>query len=112
MPCWGLAASLTTYAERAMRAVQTHAPAHHRVAVADASGMRQQQGDQEGDMGRKYTKRSSGLRRTLQRFMPALFQPSLPVTTKWASPTTLQPQGMAQRSVSRQRGGGCELCSI
>lgn len=50
--------------------------------MADASGMQQQRGDGEGDMGRKYAKRSSGLQRTLQRFMPALFQPSLPVTTK------------------------------
>ena len=62
--------------------VQNHASSYHRVAVADASGMHRQQVDGEGDMGRKYTKRSSGLRRTLQRFMPALFQPSLPVTTK------------------------------
>ncbi len=64
--------------------MQSHASSYHRVAVADASSMQQQQGDAEGDMGRKYAKRSSGLRRTLQRFMPALFQPSLPITTKHA----------------------------
>lgn len=55
------------------------------MGVADASSMGQQQGDGEGDMGRKYAKRSSGLRRTLHRFMPAIFQPSLPITTKYAS---------------------------
>ncbi|CAL5219260.1 g1056 [Coccomyxa viridis] len=82
----------------------SHASSYHRVAVADASSRQQQQGDAEGDMGRKYAKRSSGLRRTLQRFMPALFQPSLPVTTKDVKEET---RGLAaegrQASASRTR---------
>ena len=74
--------SLQGSLQRSACPTQNHAPPYHRVAVADASGMQQQRGDGEGDMGRKYAKRSSGLQRTLQRFMPALFQPSLPMTTK------------------------------
>ncbi len=39
-------------------------------------------GDGEGDIGQKYAKRSSGIRRSLQRFFPSFFQPGLPVTSR------------------------------
>jgi hypothetical protein len=62
--------------------MQAHAPSLHRVAVADVSVAGLGLGDGEGDMGQKYTKRSSGIRRSLQRIFPAFFQPSLPVINR------------------------------
>ena len=63
---------------------QAAASSHHRMGVADVSegGNAAACGDGEGDMGAKYAKRSSGIRRSLQRFFPSLFAPSLPVTTR------------------------------
>lgn len=54
----------------------------HRVAVADVRATGQALGDGEGDMGQKYAKRSSSVRRSLQRFFPCFFQPGLPVTNR------------------------------
>ncbi|CAL8460625.1 g154 [Coccomyxa elongata] len=66
--------------------VYQNAPAHgtsvHRVGVADMRALGQAPGDGEGDIGQKYAKRSSGIRRSLQRFFPSFFQPGLPVTSR------------------------------
>ena len=67
---------------------------HHRMGVADVGGgggHAAARRDGEGDMGAKYAKRSSGARRSLQRLFPALFAPSLPVTTRRAHPPVPRP---------------------
>ncbi len=44
------------------------------------------QADSELDQDNKYVKRTGSVKRSLQRVMPAIFQPSLPVTTRyWCS---------------------------
>ncbi len=66
-------------------ASQAHGTSLHRVAVADVRASGQGLGDGEGDAGAKYAKRSSGIRRSLQRFFPSFFQPGLPVTNRYAA---------------------------
>ena len=40
--------------------------------------------DTEPDQDNKYVKRTGSVKRSLQRVMPAIFQPTLPVTTRYA----------------------------
>ena len=50
--------------------------------------------DTEPDEDNKYVKRTGSVKRSLQRVMPAIFQPTLPVTTRYtilASCTVLAP---------------------
>lgn len=58
---------------------------HHRIGVADAEIMPSSRPDPggEADSEMKYVKRSNALRRTLLRFFPSFFKPTLPVTTKY-----------------------------
>ena len=39
--------------------------------------------DTEPDQDNKYVKRTGSVKRSLQRVMPAIFQPTLPVTTRY-----------------------------
>ncbi len=41
--------------------------------------------DDDADNDAKYVKRQSALQRSIKRFFPAAFQPTLPVTTRYAS---------------------------
>ena len=40
--------------------------------------------DDDADNDAKYVKRQSALQRSMKRFFPAAFQPTLPVTTRYA----------------------------
>ena len=48
--------------------------------------------DEDGDADAKYVKRQSALQRSIKRFLPAAFQPTLPVTTRSANPKHWQRQ--------------------
>ncbi|KAK9820157.1 hypothetical protein WJX72_006776 [[Myrmecia] bisecta] len=66
----------------------------HRIASADTEITPAMTAAAHMDHDRKYVKRSSSMRRTLQRLFPSVFPPSLPVTTRdvgstgGAAPTT------------------------
>lgn len=66
----------------------------HRVAIADVRASGQAPGDGEGDAGQKYAKRSSSIRRSLQRFFPSFFQPGLPITNRYAAATCASESGL------------------
>ncbi|EIE25417.1 hypothetical protein COCSUDRAFT_40666 [Coccomyxa subellipsoidea C-169] len=88
-----------------------HGTSLHRVAVADVRASGQGLGDGEGDAGAKYAKRSSGIRRSLQRFFPSFFQPGLPVTNR-----DLKEEGRKGSDVRparrRKRGRTCTLRNV
>ena len=58
----------------------------HRVGVADAEirPMGVEGADDDADNDAKYVKRQSSLQRSIKRFFPSAFQPTLPVTTRYA----------------------------
>lgn len=56
----------------------------HRAAGGDTEPSRlHTETDSEPDHDDKYVKRTSSVKRSLQRAMPTIFQPSLPVTTRY-----------------------------
>lgn len=56
----------------------------HRAAGGDTEPSRlHTEPDSEPDHDDKYVKRTSSVKRSLQRVMPTIFQPSLPVTTRY-----------------------------
>ncbi|KAK9908953.1 hypothetical protein WJX75_005108 [Coccomyxa subellipsoidea] len=88
--------------------VSAHGISVHRVAIADVRASGQAPGDGEGDAGQKYAKRSSSIRRSLQRFFPSFFQPGLPITNR-----DLKEEGRKVSDVRparrRRRGRTCTL---
>ena len=54
----------------------------HKTAPGDAD-TQSLNPDTEPDQDNKYIKRTGSVKRSLQRVMPAIFQPSLPVTTRY-----------------------------
>jgi hypothetical protein len=59
--------------------LQGNEASKHKVAAADGAGS---SGPSGPDDEQKYARRIHPLRRTLQRLLPSLFPPSLPVTMK------------------------------
>ena len=80
--------------------------------MADVSGTAGRPGgtDGEGDMGAKYAKRSSGVRRSLQRLFPGLFQPGLPVTTR-CRPHPCWRSSAGRICHAHAKGVRCLICS-
>ena len=56
----------------------------HRTATGDVEpSYLHTEADTEPDQDDKYVKRTGSVKRSLQRVMPTMFQPSLPVTTRY-----------------------------
>lgn len=53
--------------------------AHHLVGVADTE-IRPAAAPHDDEGDEKYIKRNTAMKRSLQKFFPSMFQPSLPVT--------------------------------
>lgn len=74
----------------------------HRSAAGDTEPSRlHTETDSEPDQEDKYVKRKGSVKRSLQRVMPTMFQPTLPVTTRYYAPVRFQHRYIASSSLSK-----------
>lgn len=83
----------------------------HKTAPGDAD-TQSLNPDTEPDQDNKYIKRTGSVKRSLQRVMPAIFQPSLPVTTRDVKGGKAHPSGAQPVRRRRRRQQICSLRNL
>lgn len=82
----------------------------HRTATGDAEpSYLHTEADTEPDQDDKYVKRTGSVKRSLQRVMPTMFQPSLPITTRDVKSGK---SGSAAAQPARRRRRRQQICSL